>query len=135
MCGHTVQVRMLVEDYLETLLRSTSCLLRLLLLTVYLRLALVQLQLPDQAGIAVFPFLLITSLLPGDVQNLNFRFNFVLKILQPKDCSWVKSTAHAVVGWYRGEDFCTVYLLPSPKAPNDYVAHENTCGRIIFYPT
>ena len=64
MCGHTVQVRVLVEDYLETLLGSTSCLLRVPLLTVYLRLALVQLQLPDQAGIAVFPFLLITSLLP-----------------------------------------------------------------------
>ena len=63
MCGHTVQVRVLVEDYLETLLGSTSSLLRLLLLTGYLRL-LVQLQLPDKAGIAVFPILLITSLLP-----------------------------------------------------------------------
>ena len=63
MCGHTVQVRVLVKDYLETLLGSTSSLLRLLLLSVYLRL-LVQLQLPEQAGIAVFPNLLITSLLP-----------------------------------------------------------------------
>ena len=64
MCGHTVQVRVLVEDYLETLLGSTSRLLRVPLLTVYLRLALVQLQLPDQAGIAVFLILLITSFLP-----------------------------------------------------------------------
>ena len=64
MCGHTVQVRVLVEDKLETLLGSTSCLLHLLLLPVYLRLALVQLQLLDQAGIAVFPILLITSFLP-----------------------------------------------------------------------
>ena len=62
MCGHTVQVRVLVEDYLETLLGSTSCLLRLL--NNLARLALVQLQLPDQAGIAVFPILLITSFLP-----------------------------------------------------------------------
>ena len=62
MCGHTVQVRVLVEDYLETLLGSTLCLLRLL--NNLARLALVQLQLPDQAGIAVFPILLITSLLP-----------------------------------------------------------------------
>ena len=62
MCGHTVQVRVLVEDYLETLLGSTLCLLRLL--NNLMRLALVQLQLPDQAGIAVFPILLITSLLP-----------------------------------------------------------------------